>query len=112
MRSPTAPSWDTSHAHLAFEWLQEEPDWLQVSLSWLQLAPPWLQVAPQGPPDTPGMATVAGYISRLNTKFSIVRKYGYLVEIKYGQKVLNPEMGQKVRFWNEDGHEMDKVLVI
>ena len=73
---------------------------------------PWLQVAPQGPPDTPGMAPVAGYISRLNTEFSIVRKYGYLVEIKYGQKVLNPEMGQKVRFGNEDGHEMDKVLVI
>ena len=58
------------------------------------------------------MAPVAGYISRLNTEFSIVRKYGYLVEIKYGQKVLNPEMDQKVRFWNEDGHEMDKVLAI
>ena len=60
----------------------------------------------------PGMAPVTGYISRLNTEFSIVRKYGYLVELKYGQKVLNPEMGQKVRFGNEDAHEMDKVLVI
>ena len=58
------------------------------------------------------MAPVAGYISRLNTELSIVRKYGYLVEIKYGQKVLNPEIGKKGRFWNEDGHEMDKVLVI
>ena len=48
----------------------------------------------------------------LGTEFSIVRKYGYWVEIKYGQKVLNPEMGQKVTFWNEDGHDMDKVLVI
>ena len=35
-----------------------------------------------------------------------------LVEIKYGQKVLNPEMDPIVRFWNEDGHEIDKVLVI
>ena len=93
-----APSRDTSHAHLALEWLQDKPDWLQV--------------APQGPPDMPGMAPVTGYISRLNTEFSIVRKYGYWVEIKYGQKVLNPEMGQKVRFGNEDGHEIDKVLVI
>ena len=58
------------------------------------------------------MAPVAGYISRLNTEFSIVSKYGYLVEIKYGHKVLNPEMGKKVRFWNEDGHEMDEVLAI
>ena len=92
-----------SRAHFAFEWLREEPDWLQVALSWLQVAPPWLQVAPQEPPGTPGMAPVAGYISRLNTEFSIVRKYGYLVEIKYGQKVLNPEMDQKVRF----GTKMD-----
>ena len=103
---------DTSHAHLAFEWLLEEPDWLQVALSWLQVAPPWLQVAPQGPPGTPEMAPVAEYISRLSTEFSIVRKYGHWVEFKYGQKVLNPEMGQKVRFGNEGGHEMDKVLVI
>ena len=35
-----------------------------------------------------------------------------MVEIKYGQKVVNPEMGQKVRFGNEDGHEIDKVLII
>ena len=112
VRSPTALSWVTSRAHFAFEWLREEPDWLQVALPWLQEAPPWLQVAPQGPPDTPGMAPVTGYISRLNTKFSIVRKYGYLVETNYGQKVLNPEMGQKVRFWKEDGHEMDKVLAV
>ena len=60
----------------------------------------------------PGMAPVTGYFSRLNTEFSIVRKYGYLVEIKYGQKVLNHEMDQKVRFGNEGGHERDKVLVI
>ena len=112
MRSPTALSWDKSHAHLAFEWLQEEPDWLQVALSWLQVTPPWLQVAPQGPPGTPEMAPVAEYISGLSKEFSIVWKYGYLVELKYGQKVLSPEMYQKVRFWNEDGHEMDKVLVI
>ena len=26
--------------------------------------------------------------------------------------MLNPEMGQKSRFGNEDGHEMDKVLAI
>ena len=58
------------------------------------------------------MAPVTGYFSRLNTEFSIVRKYGYWVEIKYGQKVVNPEMDQKVRFWNEGGLEMDKVLVI
>ena len=58
------------------------------------------------------MAPVTGYISRLNTEFSIVRKYGYWEEIKYGQKELNPEMGQKVRFGNEDGHEIDKVLAI
>ena len=87
-----------SRALLAFEWLQEKPDRLQV--------------APQGPPDTPGMAPVTEYISRLNTEFSLVRKYGYWVEIKYGQKVLNPEMDQKVRFWNEDGHEIDNCLTI
>ena len=105
-------SWVTSRAYFAFEWLRKEPDWLQVALSWLQVAPSWLQVAPQGPPGTPGMAPVAGYIFRLNTEFSIVRKYGYWVEIKYGGKMLNPEMGQKVRFGKEDGHEMNKVLVI
>ena len=101
-------SWPSSGSRSS----QTGSKWLFLGSNYLQLAPPWLQVAPQGPPDTPGMAPVAGYISRLNTEFSIVRKYGYLVEIKYGQKVLNPETGQKVWFWNEDGHDMDKVLVI
>ena len=58
------------------------------------------------------MAPVTGYISRLNTEFSLVRKYGYWVEIKYGEKVLNPEMDPKVRFWNEDGHELANCLTI
>ena len=26
--------------------------------------------------------------------------------------MFNPEMGQKAKFWNEDGLEMDKVLAI
>ena len=63
-----------------------------------QEEPDRIQMAPQGPPDTPGMAPVTGYIPGLDTKLNIVRKYGNWVEIKYGEKVFNPEMVQKVRF--------------
>ena len=31
---------------------------------------------------------------------------------KVNEILLNPEMGEKGRFGNEDGHEMDKVLAI
>ena len=36
----------------------------------------------------------------------------FLENQEVGEILLNPEMGQKVRFGNEDGHEMDKVLAI
>ena len=85
------PSWDMSHAHFEFVWLQEEPDWLQV-------APSWLQVAPQAPPDRPRMAPVTGYTSRLDTKINVGRKYDYWVEIKYGQNLPHPGLGQKSKF--------------
>ena len=58
------------------------------------------------------MAPVTRYVSRLNTEFSLVRKYGYWVEIKYAEKVLNLEMDQKVRFSNEEGHELANCLTI
>ena len=92
------PSSGSRRSQTGSKWLFLGSKWQLLGYKWLhkghQARQKWLQWL-----DT-------------NTEFSIVRKYGYLVEIKYGQKVLNPEMGQKVWFWNEDGYEMDKVLVI
>ena len=36
----------------------------------------------------------------------------FLENQEVGEILLNPEMGQKVRFWNEDGHELANCLTI
>ena len=36
----------------------------------------------------------------------------FLENQEVGEILLNPEMGQKVRFWNEDGHENGNFLTI
>jgi hypothetical protein len=36
----------------------------------------------------------------------------FLENQEVSEILFNPEMGQKVRFWNEDGHELDNCLTI